>query len=56
MILKILGILSFFLFKVCYIDPGNFKDVESLVNSETKGKATIEVQSFKVRAEGEEKW
>ncbi len=42
--------------KVCSIDPGSFKDVESLVNSETKGKATIEVQSFKVRAEGEEKW
>jgi len=41
---------------VLSVDPGKFKDLESLVNSETKGKAQIEVQSFKVTAEGEEKW
>jgi len=41
---------------VCTIDPGKFKELDSLLNAETKGKAQIEVQSFKVTAEGEEKW
>ena len=41
---------------MCSIDPGKFKEVEDLVNMETKGKARLEVQSFKVTAEGEEKW
>lgn len=41
---------------VLNVDPGRFKELEVLVNGETKGKAIIEVQSFKVTAEGEEKW
>lgn len=47
---------SAFLEMACTIDPGCFKELETLVGSETKGKAQIEVQSFKVTAEGEEKW
>ena len=38
-----------FCLKVCIVEPGHYKDVESLVNKETKGNATIEVQSFRVR-------
>lgn len=41
---------------VCIIDPGRFKELETLLGNETKGRAQIEVQSFKVTAEGEEKW
>jgi ribosome maturation protein SDO1 len=41
---------------MCVIDPGRFRDIDELLQTETKGKAIIEVVSFKEIAEGEEKW
>jgi len=41
---------------VCTIDPGSFREIDEMFNSETKGKAQIEVLSLKVTAEGDEKF
>jgi ribosome maturation protein SDO1 len=41
---------------MCVIDPGRFRDIDALLMAETKGKALIEVVSFKEVAEGEEKF
>jgi ribosome maturation protein SDO1 len=41
---------------LCTIDPGKYREIDELMNQETKGKAQIEVLSFKETAEGEEKW
>lgn len=41
---------------MCVIDPGRFRDIDELLQSETKGRSVIEVVSFKEIAEGEEKW
>jgi len=37
------------------IDPGRYRDIDELLQSETKGKAHLEVLSFKVVAEEDEK-
>lgn len=41
---------------LCTIDPGRYREIDELLNSETRGKAIVEVLSFKETAEGEEKW
>ena len=45
--------LSFFL-KLGLIDPGQYREIDDLLKAETKGKAIIEVVSFKEVAEGDE--
>jgi len=41
---------------LCTIDPGRYREIDELLNAETRGKAIVEVLSFKETAEGEEKW
>ena len=41
---------------MCVIDPGRFREIDELLQSETKGRSVIEVVSFKEVAEGEEKF
>jgi len=40
---------------LCTIDPGAYREIDELLNNETKGKAQIQVICFKETAEGEEK-
>lgn len=39
------------LFKVGTIDPGRFREIDDLLQTETRGKSHIEVLSFKETAE-----
>lgn len=41
---------------LCTIDPGSYRPIDELLQAETKGKAKMEVTSFKETAEGEEKF
>lgn len=41
---------------MCTIDPGRFREIDELLQAETKGRSQIEVISFKETKEGEEKW
>jgi ribosome maturation protein SDO1 len=43
----------FKLTKVCTIDPGKFREIDELLQSETRGKSVIEVLSFKETAASE---
>lgn len=40
--------------QVCLIDPGNFREVDDLIKSETKGQGHMEVLNLKEVTEGEE--
>lgn len=52
---KILVIHKFFyVLKLALIDPGQYREMEELLNTETKGKARLEIVSFKETAEGDE--
>lgn len=39
---------------VFLIDPGDFKDIDAMVNAENKGNALIEVMSYQVKLAGDE--